>query len=135
MNNKRKNKNSAGCRIFLAGMVLTVFSGLGACTYDTIKYTPVETPTVVSFSNDIIPVFESGCALSGCHASGNIPPDLSAVNAYNSLMLGGYVETDTTMAEQSIIYQKITTGSMAKYATDQDRALILKWIEQGAQNN
>jgi hypothetical protein len=95
----------------------------------------VETPSVVSFSSDIVPFMESSCALSGCHAAGSIPPDLSTANAYNSLVSGGYVEADTAMAAQSIVYEKITTGSMSKYATDQDRALLLKWIEQGAQNN
>jgi hypothetical protein len=35
-----------------------------------------------------------------------------------------------------VLYQSIAPGgSMEALATNQDRALILKWIEQGAQNN
>ena len=114
---------------------LLIFLMMEACYYNVRDFSPVETPDTVSFANDIIPIFETGCATSGCHATGGIPPDLSTANAFTSLTVFGYVEADTTMAEQSLIYEKINTGSMAKYASDQDRALLLKWIEQGARNN
>jgi hypothetical protein len=115
--------------ILLAGMAFS-------CTYDTLEMKPVETPDTVSFSNDVIPVFETNCAYAGCHNAGGIPPDLTEANAYFELTTFGYIEQDTALAEQSLLYQKIDIGgSMEKYASDNDRALILKWIKQGAQNN
>lgn len=104
-----------------------------ACTYEEIKPKKVDVPDSVKFSLNIIPIFNSSCNNSGCHNTGGIPPDLAEPNAYNSLTFFGYVDVDAP--ESSILYEKITTGSMKANATDQDRALILKWIEQGALNN
>lgn len=116
--------------ILLSGFVL-------ACTYDTIAPEKVEVPENVSFSVDVIPIFDAepeSCNSSGCHNTGGTPPDLTEDNAYNSLTFFGYVNTDDP--EQSLLYKKITVdGSMGKFATDQERAIILKWIEQGALDN
>jgi len=112
--------------IFLLGL-------MSSCTYDIIEPKPVEVPDVVSFSANVIPIFDASCNASGCHANGGIPPNLTASGAYTSLTFFGYV--DTEFPEQSILYQKVNTGSMAKYATNQDREIILKWIEQGALDN
>ncbi len=129
------NNGNKGFESVIIVLVIFFLFGLGACTYDTLEYVPVETPDSVSFTNDLIPFFETNCAKSGCHASGGVTPDLSAANAYNSLTQLGYIETDTSKAAESVIYQKITTGTMSQYANDQGRALLLKWIEQGAKNN
>lgn len=108
--------------------------GMAACTFDTNEYKPIEVPDTVSFAGDIaMPIFDVKCAYSGCHADNGIPPNLTPAKAYNSLQ-SGYINTGDP--EQSLLYQKINTGgSMAVYATDQDRKLILTWIEQGAPNN
>jgi len=133
----KMNNNKRDIGLGSAIIILTIFFlfGLDACTYDTLKYISPETPDTVSFSNDLIPFFTENCAMSGCHIAGGQTPDLSSANAYNSLTQLGYIETDTSKAAESVIYQKITTGSMAQYANDQGRALLLKWIEQGAKNN
>jgi hypothetical protein len=115
----------------LLGALLCVI--LASCTDYVIKPTKVVVPDSAKFKTDIIPIFNTSCNHSGCHATGGHAPDLSPKNAYTSLIYFGYVDTDNP--EQSIIYQKITTGSMKANATDQDRELILKWIQQGALNN
>jgi hypothetical protein len=132
---KTKERNSGGRILRSIPAVVLLLIGLSGCYYDKLVYGPLGTPDTVSFSNDILPFIESSCAKTGCHAAGGLQPDLSATNAYTSLTVFGYVETDTSKADQSIIYQKLTTGSMSKYATDKDRAFLLKWIEQGAKNN
>lgn len=117
---------------------LIVFLALEACTYDVKIVEPFIAPDTVSFSIRIIPIFEANCAKSGCHVTGGIPPDLSADNAYRSLIDNGLVELDTSKAEQSILYKEITPpGGMAKYITDpnQQPALILQWIKEGSKNN
>ncbi len=113
--------------IFLLGVMIS------SCTSDIIKPKPVEVPDVVSFSANVIPIFDASCNASGCHANGGIPPNLTPASAYTSLTFFGYVDVD--FPEQSILYEKINTGSMAKYATNQDREIILKWIQQGALDN
>lgn len=112
---------------------IAVSGALVSCTYEEIKPQKVDVPDSVKFSANIIPIFNTSCAKSGCHIKSGIPPDLSAANAYTSLMFFGYVDVDNP--EASIIYEKITTGSMKNNATDQDRALVLQWIKQGAQDN
>ncbi len=118
--------------IFL--VVILFLLGLASCTFDTNEYKPIEVPDTVSFSNDIaMPIFDVKCAISGCHFDNGIPPNLTPDKAYNSLQFG-YI--DVNDPEQSLLYHKINTGgSMAVYASDQDRKIILTWIEQGAPNN
>ncbi len=113
--------------VLLAGGILT------SCTWEEIKPQKVAVPETVKFSANIIPVLTANCAKSGCHVKGYQAPDLSAANAYTSLIYYGYVDTD--FPNQSSLYIKITTGSMKDKATDTDRALILKWIQQGALDN
>jgi len=116
--------------IFLSALLC---AGLASCTDYVIKPAKVVVPDSVKFNANIIPIFTASCAKPGCHAIGGHVPDLTPANAYTSLIYYGYVNTD--YPDQSILYQKITTGSMKGNATDQDRELILKWIQQGALNN
>jgi hypothetical protein len=117
---------------FVRTSVLFLFFILSGCEYE--KREPVDLsnlPDVVSFSNDIIPVFSNNCIR--CH-DGSITPDLTSENAYFDLSSGNYINTD--VPENSYLYKKISgNGTMAQYADDYNRALILKWIEQGAEEN
>lgn len=114
-------------------MAVAIAGVLTSCTYEEIKPKEVEVPDVVLFSENIIPIFNASCNASGCHNKGGIPPNLSPEDAYVSLTFFGYVDVDDP--EASILYEEITTGSMKNNATDQDRALILEWIKQGALDN
>ena len=113
-------------------MVLGAFS-LASCTYYTNEFERVEPLDSVSFEIDVIPIFEANCNDAGCH-NGTVSPDLQRDVAHDNLIFGGFV-TDTTSAENNLLFQKIDGGSMSAYASDQDRAIIKQWIEDGAQNN
>jgi hypothetical protein len=107
---------------------------LCSCEYEWIKPVKTTIPDVVSFSADVMPIFNNGCNTGVCHGPGATPPDLSEANAYNSLITGGYVDTDTP--ESSTLYVTMTTGSMRPYVQNPgDADIILAWIEQGAENN
>ena len=108
---------------------------LAACTSKTIQPPDLPIPSGnLSFSKDVAPIFTKSCALSGCHASGFIQPDLTASNAYNSLISMSLV--DTLQPEQSALYKKITQGTMKPYlSSPEDGQIILYWIKQGAKNN
>jgi hypothetical protein len=116
-------------------MAIIFFLGtiIYSCTYDEIIPQEVEVPENVSFSIDVQPIFTKSCALPGCHSAGGQQPNLTIGNAYNSLTFFGYV--NLADPANSKIYQQINIGKMKTYATDQDRAIILKWMEQGALDN
>jgi hypothetical protein len=101
------------------------------CYYDKV-YTP-EPEGDISYSKDIQPFFDGSCV--GCHSAGTgIPLNLETTVSYDNLINGGYISTGDPSS--SVLYVKIAPGgSMETYATDNERALTLKWIEQGAKNN
>lgn len=107
---------------------------LCSCEYEWITPEKVTIPDNVSFSADVMPIFNNGCNTAICHGPGAAPPDLSEGNAYNALINGNYVDTD--IPESSIIYTSMTTGSMKPYVQNPaDAEIILAWIKQGAENN
>ena len=112
--------------------MLLILAFFTSCEYEKIQ--PLDTsdlPGEVSFIEHIQPVFTENCVK--CHG-GSTSPDLSEGNAYFDLTSGNYIDTDNP--GNSYIYQKLSgSGSMAAYADDYERALILKWIEQGAEDN
>jgi hypothetical protein len=127
-------------KILVLLMVILVTSGsiLVSCYKD--KTVNVDAPAItrtVTFSQDIQPIFTKSCALSGCHSTGGQTPNLTAGAAYNSLIIGNYI--NKTAPENSFIYLKMTgkkgtvmpVGGMNK----DYNALILAWIKQGANNN
>lgn len=118
---------------FLPILVILVWGSTSCANYEKpINIDPI--PDTPSFSEDLIPFFETSCAGAGCHNSGGIPPNLTEEAAYASLTNGGYIDTDNPA--QSKLYIKIAPGgSMEQYSTPRDTEMVLRWIEQGAQNN
>lgn len=112
--------------ILLAGLVLS------SCEYEWIQPEKKPIPTEVSFSGDIMPIFNNGCNNGVCHGAGATPPDLTEANAYNAIM-DGYV--DTVTPEASILYNTMESGTMKTYTNPGDEDIILAWIQQGAKNN
>lgn len=91
----------------------------------------------VTFTANVIPILEERCAISGCHNSNGISPDLTSDKAFNSLVNGQYI--DLASPEQSLVYQFVSgkrSPAMPVGGTDPTiAATILAWIQQGAQNN
>ncbi len=116
-----------GCIFFIAG-----------CYKD--KTVPLSGPDItrtISFTKDLIPMFNKSCNASGCHNAGGQAPNLSEANAFSALAAGNYF--DKNAPESSILYLKMTgkrgtpmpvSGVNKDYA-----ALVLAWIKQGAGNN
>jgi hypothetical protein len=105
-----------------------------SCQYEWIDPIDPDLPEVVSFSVDIIPIFNEGCNATGCHATGGVAPDLTPENAYASLFATGMIDLDTP--EDSRLYTKCAPGgSMNTHTQPGDPELILQWITEGAENN
>lgn len=120
-------------RTFMILIPLVFF--LSSCEYEWIQPEKVPVPDELSFSTDIMPIFNNGCNTNVCHGAGGTPPDLSEGNAYSSLINEGFVDVD--LPEASMLYTcMLTGGSMAPYVQRPgDADIILAWIQQGANNN
>ena len=120
--------------IYLLSVLL--FALLNACYYDEVASFE-GLPTNVSLKNDVQPIFNRDCNMSGCHDG--IPshaPSLITENAYSDLTSGGYVNTQDPV--NSILYLSVNGGGMPAGRaplSDNDLKLILAWITEGAKNN
>lgn len=99
------------------------------------------TPTAVSFSQDIVPIFNKNCNTSGCHSgtspAGNL--NLEATVAYTQLTKKGSGYIDTLTPQYSVLYASMNATSNPMPPNGKldncTIGLVLKWIEQKAKNN
>lgn len=105
-----------------------------ACEYKFIepKDPNIDPDQTISFSSDIIPIFEDKCV--DCHSPSGTVVSLEAGDAYNNILGGGLVDTENP--DQSIIYTKAEPNAShaALYSVD-EAGTVLLWIQQGAENN
>lgn len=109
---------------------------LNACYYDEVaSFEGV--PTNVSLKNDVQPIFNRDCNLSGCHDG--IPshsPSLTPENAYDDLTSGGFINTSDPT--NSVLYLSVNGGGMPAGRaplSENDLKIIEGWITDGAKNN
>lgn len=96
---------------------------------------PVNT---ISFSDEIIPLFSSGCTQSICHAAGVVFPDLTPAKAYDSLIDGGFVNTVDPVSSELYLWLIGDGGRIIMPPSGRDEELIeltLGWMQQGALDN
>jgi len=127
-----------GIHVLRIGVVsIAIMAFAVSCKYDEVLPIKPDPGVQVSFSEDIIPIFNASCNTSGCHNGSGPSPDLSMTAAYVSLWDGGYI--DTIMPEASELYLWMSglnglpmpvEGVNATY-----NATVLQWIIQGAQEN
>ncbi len=121
-------KSNKSTNIFSICIMLLLLFTTG-CYYDQVL--PVEPEGDIHYAQDMQPFFDAKCA--SCHPDDS-QPDLQVGTSYNSLISGNYINTSDPSSSK--LYVKISAGgSMEGFATDAERAITLKWIEQGAQNN
>ncbi|WP_242084189.1 hypothetical protein [Aestuariivivens sediminis] len=123
-------------KLFKIVLVSIIPLVLFSCYYDEfpeeIEEEEVVIPpeTVVSFADDIAPIFVTyNC--TQCHDTSGQAPDLTAGNAYTSL-LAGYVNPGNSSTSRLYI-QLADNGHRNVDANS--LALIKKWIDDGAENN
>jgi hypothetical protein len=128
-------------RIKIKILLLVIVAGFmtASCKYDWII--PEEVPEIdpndpnqeISFSGEILPIFNSGNNCTACH-NGSQAPDLREESAYSSLNSTRYI--NKTSPEESRIYAiPHPDGGHYKTYTATEAALVLAWIQQGAKNN
>ena len=123
--------------VITATLVLTMGIMLAGCYKDVIKpelaVDPDGPPQPVSYKNELAPLFNSSCALAGCHVSGAHKPYMTLDISYQQIVNGGFV--NTTLPKESILYKKVY-GDMAQYIpSSANRQRVYDWIRNGAPNN
>jgi hypothetical protein len=108
------------------------------------------TPATVSFSQDILRIFNNNgaktCAQAGCHSGGNPTGhmNLEAANAYANIVNVPSTENPALKrvkpgdSANSYLFQKVNSGAMPLAGgplTAADINTIKTWIDQGASNN
>ena len=138
MNNKKEKTMKKN--IFLILFIPTLFclSSITGCYYDeVIPDVSIYSGEEISFSEDLVPIFDASCNSAGCHNTGGIAPDLTGANAYNAIVNGAYINS---AAPTSSEFYKWVNGersiTMPLSGTDPQLAsAVLLWIQQGAPNN
>ena len=120
--------------LIYGGMLLFVCFGLSSCYQDVILPPTSQTapPQFVSYSSDLQPLWNSNCALSGCHVPGSQAPYLTSDVSYEQL-LGGYV--NTIVPTDSRLYIAINGIMLPHIPSASDRQKVYDWIRNGAPKN
>jgi hypothetical protein len=123
-----------------AVVTMAVISISGCAKDDTVTVGNMITVTkAVSFSKDLVPLFATNCAVTGCHVQGSIAPDLEAATAYNQLTSMDLYNTGSPTS--SVIYEHLMgtlTPAMPYNRPTNPQNIngyVLAWITQGALNN
>ena len=122
----------------ILGSLIIITAAMTSCTFEQVEPAPADPDDgnggePVSFATQIQPIFTASCV--SCH-----PPtanlDLSEGVAYGTVTQSKYM--DLANPDQSLIYTypNPTSGthSYKKYTT-KEAALVLQWIQEGAENN
>ena len=114
--------------LLIVGVLLLSFT---SCEYKFVDPIEVTITEPVSFSQQIEPVFQSKCVT--CHSSRS--PILTTGNAYNNLIDGNFINLE--VPESSLIYEQLSGGHPGgnNAFSAEELALLLKWIQDGAENN
>ncbi|MBT8231278.1 MAG: hypothetical protein HKO66_02755 [Saprospiraceae bacterium] len=109
--------------VLLNMLVFFSFIIISSCSNDE----PIaEEECTVSFKNEIRPIFESACSISGCHVSGFQSGDFSSFDTIRSYALDG-----------RIWFRVGVTRTMPPLneLLEEDINKIQSWINEGAKNN
>lgn len=111
-----------------------------ACEYEFVE--PIKSPPIVppgdsiSFSLNIVPIWNNNNNCTSCHKGGGTPPDLTAGAAFSSITNLGLINSTTPENSGIYIIPAPTSGTHGwKKYTSSEAAAILEWIKDGAKNN
>jgi hypothetical protein len=115
-------------QVLLGGVILFIMF-FSSC--EKVVYPPPVIPDTLSYSLDIQPIWDVKCI--DCHNDPSVrDPDLRPDFSYDALISGEYV--DTVDAANSKLMKKLY-GSHNSRATEAEKQLVLKWINEGAKDN
>lgn len=124
----------------VSGLVTIIILVISGC-YKTVTIVPNPGSTItteMSFSKDIIPIFEKSCNANGCHSSGGKAPNLTATVAFSSLTVGNYLKANDPDNSLLMLWLNGKKSPVMPVGAGPDaeiNAKIYAWINQGAKNN
>ncbi len=124
--------------LIISMLAFTIITMYSACAYDNPP--PIEIEGI-SFSDDVIPIFETSCVSTGCHATGGIDPILTADKAFESLQEGighdGNPFIDVESPDESALMEELDSGKMPPGGNlpQLDIETIRTWMAEGAKDN
>src|SRR6185369_12493125 len=111
--------------LIYTGLIAAIGFGLTGCYKDVIlpdaTVDPDGPPQAVSYKTTLAPLFNTNCALAGCHVSGAHKPFLTTAVSYTEIVNGGFV--NVLIPKESILY-KAVNGEMKENipsATDRQK--------------
>ncbi|MFA9389056.1 MAG: hypothetical protein ACERKD_04585 [Prolixibacteraceae bacterium] len=122
-------------KLFVFTLTLLAMIVYTSCQYTDIV--PDDGSSIVvsndlSFAVDVEPIFQTQ-SCTNCHP-GMHQPNLTAGNAYTSLMDGDYIN-EKKPAESSIVVEAAPGATHGATLTAAQVQTIIAWIEQGAKDN
>ncbi len=127
-------------RIVISGLLITT-----GCVYNKVEPEKQncnsQIPAIVSFKNDIQPIFTQNCALGSCHSNSRKLANFNLEEgfAYAQLMEPGSGYIDTIQPNFSLLYASMISVSNPMppngKLNDCEIEIVLRWKEQKAKNN
>jgi hypothetical protein len=107
---------------------------VNSCRHESISMENIPNPTIY-FTTDVLPIFQTNCAVTGCHDGGSNSRKL-VLNNYNEIIK----DVQKGNPQESKIYTVLNStygGGMPpnKPLTESQRSIIRLWIQEGALNN
>lgn len=112
--------------LLIMGCLFTSFAGCEYKNEEDLFGEKEACREAVSFAAEIEPLIQANCALSGCHATGGVFPELSTFEKIKASA------ADVKQVTQSL---QMPPPSSGKSLNQQQIDLIACWVGQGALNN
>jgi uncharacterized membrane protein len=114
----------------IAALSITLIWGMESCQHESMG----DPNAAICFERDILPIFNSKCAMSGCHDAGTSAEGYTLDN-YKNILSDGIVKGKPNKSE---IYESIADGEMppknSTKLSETEKQLIYDWIVGGAKN-
>jgi hypothetical protein len=124
-------KQTLSLSILTIAAILILFTVGNSCKHESVG---IDTIAAVCFETEILPIFTSNCAISGCHdGTGD---NRLTLNDYSSIMksisAGNPSKSDAYIAITNLWFNAMPPKGPL---SEQQRTLIYVWIKQGAKND
>ncbi|HHH52286.1 MAG TPA: hypothetical protein ENK91_01385 [Bacteroidetes bacterium] len=118
-------------RILITGFIFSMILLFSSCKHDV---SDIDQLPEMSFSQDILPVFQTGCAISGCHDA-QTSKGGKIYDSYDNIMRSVTPGNPDKSKAYTAMINILQPMPPDKPIAEEDRVKIRLWILQGANNN